>query len=365
MPKTHITLVGGQTFPVYAGIIDSNPDKVIFICSEQSKEETERIKNELSIPSYMYVLNPVNLIKINKKVDAILSTLQEEELTINITGGTKVWSIIFYNILHKHPKCTVLYIDQNNRVWNFKDNSMHWVEFNMDTQFRLQGNPLKEYKEFSDFTKEDDLAVKDIETLRIYNINDFNYLTNQFEKFSHLTSVQCPKSQSYLYYDAATKTFNIALEKRYKGLMEKELKSPNIRSLLLNTGWFEYKMAAILSQWEKSVDLRMNCLFPAINNASKNEVDIIVNTGLKVLFVECKTQLYKITDIDKFNSVVRNYGGMGSKALFITHEQMSATAIEKCKEYNILHFSIKNHLETVNEDLFNLLDKELFNINTK
>jgi len=42
MAKVNISLVGGQTYPVYLGIAESKPDKVILIHSEKSKGEVER-----------------------------------------------------------------------------------------------------------------------------------------------------------------------------------------------------------------------------------------------------------------------------------------------------------------------------------
>ena len=39
----------------------------------------------------------------------------------------------------------------------------------------------------------------------------------------------------------------------------------------------------------------------------------------KVHFVECKTHINNPTDIDKFKSAVNNYGGSGSKSLFVTY----------------------------------------------
>ena len=74
----------------------------------------------------------------------------------------------------------------------------------------------------------------------------------------------------------------------------------------------------MLSSWEYAKEIIMNANFPYKNNNPKNEIDIIVNTGNRLLFVECKTQINDITDIDKFRTAVKNYGGMGCKALFIT-----------------------------------------------
>lgn len=84
--------------------------------------------------------------------------------------------------------------------------------------------------------------------------------------------------------------------------------------------------------------------------------------------MECKTQIAKTTDIDKFRSVVKTYGGTGSKGLFVTKEKLSDVARAKCIENAILSFSFKD-AENWNlqpeKALALLLDNELFNINAK
>lgn len=72
----------------------------------------------------------------------------------------------------------------------------------------------------------------------------------------------------------------------------------------------------------------MNVEFPYKNNLPKNEIDIIVNTGDKLLFVECKTRICDNTNIDKFSAAVKNYGGMASKALFVSNMPMDDKPIE-------------------------------------
>ena len=76
-----------------------------------------------------------------------------------------------------------------------------------------------------------------------------------------------------------------------------------------------------------------------------------MNTGSKLIFVECKTQVYNSTDVDKFNSAVRNYGGLGSRPLFVTLNPMSSDAKEKCMDHGIttFHFNNSNNPMSQNE----------------
>ena len=111
----------------------------------------------------------------------------------------------------------------------------------------------------------------------------------------------------------------------------------------------------------------MNCHFPFVEGIDKNEVDIIINTGTKILFVECKTQIHDTTAIEKFRSVIKGYGGTASKGLFVTDAKMTDIAKAKCKEHGILTFSLQDEHEgmTNEEAIAALLDEELYNINAK
>ena len=161
---------------------------------------------------------------------------------------------------------------------------------------------------------------------------------------------------------------DIYLQKKNGTSKSERIASLHAISLVFNSGWFEYKVAKMLSTWDKAKEICMNCHFPFRANVDKNETDIIVNTGTKLLFVECKTQITHTTDIDKFRSVVKGYGGTGSKGLFVTLAKMSDIARKKCEENNILSFSMEDaarwHIAP-EKALSMLLDNELFNINTK
>lgn len=365
MAKIHITLVGEQTTPVYQGIIYANPDKVVYIYSDKSRENAELIKSEVKIDAEMRKIDPVDLNEIEKKVCLCFERYKNDEVSLNISSGTKPWAYYFTNIFSAHPNAMVLYIDQNGNLWNFVDKTSVAVPFDMDAQFRLRGNSLEDYNRFKDYTNEDVGAVSQIESLRTFNTNDFNFITDFFENHPEKTIVSNEKTGSSLTWYKETKSFDFFLRKNNGESQKYSLKSPHIRSLLLNAGWFEFKVSLLLSKWDKCKTLRMNCKFPSRDKTLKNEIDIIVDTGNKLLFVECKTQISKITDIDKFNSAVKNYGGMGSKALFVTDARMTETAKEKCKEYDIMTFSLQdNHLGLPVENALQLLlDSELFNIN--
>ena len=98
-----------------------------------------------------------------------------------------------------------------------------------------------------------------------------------------------------------------------------------------------------------------------------NEIDIIVNAGEKLLFVECKTQIHDGTDIDKFGNAVKSYGGLASKRIFITDTNMKPIAQEKCSQAKIPYYSMSEmrNDESRKKLFYKFLTRELKTINEK
>lgn len=366
MDRIHITLVGGQPIPVYLGIKSSKPDRVIYICSRQSKDEAIRIAREFDSTPDFEIFNPVDLAGIRSRVLGLLQELEGHRISINISSGTKPWAYYFSQIFSSRENTEIFYVDQNNFVKNLKDFSQQNTDIGMDVRFRLHNNTLKRYKRLQDYDEADFKAIERIKELREFNFNEFNNLANEFSKYPNETSFES-KNGSKLIWNSDERHITIRMNNKKGAVIHEVFDSPNARNLFLNTGWFELEVARLLSRWDKVKEVRINCVFPTQKNSPKNEIDIIIDTGSKLLFVECKTQIRKETDIDKFASAVKVYGGMGSKALFVTDEEIKENATEKCRDNKVLTFSLKpcGGSQNCEKQLFQLLDNELYNINTK
>lgn len=385
MSKIHIALVGGQPAPVYNGIKATNPDKVVFVHSTDSLKALNALVKEIDVPYEAVQLSPTEAVEIQRVVEKMATQYAEDEVTVNISSGPKSWSHLFGSMFQSKENATVVYMDQNNVLWNYRTmQGLQDFEFDMHTHFRLYGNSIENnYKKFSDYTDADVEALKKIEEIRAFDVQIFNALLSvldkqrqhtlkngKYGKFEHIQS-GVKVSDSYVEWEKTTEEqdgfVRVFLQKKNGKSKEVKFESPNAVDLAFNSGWFEFKVAKMLSAWNKCKEICLNCKFPFREKVDKNETDIVINTGSKVLFVECKTQINNITDIDKFRSVITNYGGMGSKGLFVTDAKMTEVAKAKCEEHGILSFSLQDsHLGLTEEkSLQLLLESELFNINTK
>lgn len=379
MSKIHITLVGGQPAPVYNGIKATNPDKVVFVHSTDSLKALNTLVKEIDVPYEAVQLSPTEAVEIQRIVEKMAAQYAEDEVTVNISSGPKSWSHLFGSMFQSKENTTVVYMDQNNVLWNYRTmQGLQDFEFDMHTHFRLYGNSIENnYKKFSDYTEADVEAMKKIEEIRNFDFQIFNALLTVLDKQNQHTLRNGKHgkfehgSGSYVEWEKTTEQqvgfVRVFIVKKNGRSKEVKFESPNAVDLAFNSGWFEFKVAKMLSAWDKCKEICLNCKFPFKERVDKNETDIIVNTGSKILFVECKTQINNTTDIDKFRSVIKNYGGMGSKGLFVTDAKMTEVAKAKCEEHGILSFSLKDeHLGLSDEKALQvLLESELYNINTK
>lgn len=374
MSRVHITLVGGQSMPVYLGIKYCNPEKVVFIYSKESERQKQTIKAELDkniVVLKSEPLDPVQMDEIAAVALAYKEKFANDDISLNISGGTKAWSYFFAKEFENVSNAKIIYIDQNNEVYNLKEKTHEKIQFDFMTQFKLNKNPLQHFTKFSDYTPEDIEAIEKIENIRESNIKAFTELTNldwgQEGQLNNHAHGEFKVNDSSIKWDKKGKCI-ISIKNNDETILN-EVSSPNITKIIFNAAWFELKVAHIISQWPKAKQIFMNCKFLADANGSKaaekfpkNEIDIIVDTGDKALFVECKTNIKNTTDIDKFNTAVRNYGGSGSKALFVCLNSFTENARHKildCGNMWAWSFAESNDINS----FYEMLDRRIENIN--
>ena len=371
----NISLVGGQTMPVHVGIATCKPDKIILVHSSSSKEEARKIADLCGIPSHRVEFPLNDYSQVLSKAQSLLDEQVGQQVYVNISSGTKHWAIAFAMLSVERDNVNIFYIDQNNYMHDLTLNKSSKLELHLDIDTILRYNNQKgyTYSSLSNYTKKDFEVMLEVKKLRHFHYKEFGMLTlaardrdwgKELETSLHPYKRLNPPLYGEVEYDkpSSVVTFSFIDEKRNR--YDAQLSSPHVGDIVFNAGWFEYEMAKMLSEWIHAKEVWMNVKFPYIDGNTKNEIDIIVNMGNKLLFVECKTNIYDNTDIDKFRTAVKTYGGMGSKALFIT-ERIREITKEKCKDCGIMSFQLsgKKSRRERKEKLFSLLENELNIIN--
>lgn len=387
--KINISLVGGQPLPVYIPIINERPDVVYLLHSGQTKRQAGYIKRLLAtkMPTTAVVMVPLdtNLDTAARQLRASAGVWCKGDCTatVNVSGGTKGWSIICSNVFGGIDNATVIYIDQNNVVWDIKSSTHSMAdasELSLDDYASLFGLECKKTDFSATYTDADRQAAQQLNELHSKNAKALGEMAGYLSDHTNETSTS--HNSCSLAWDKAERCFTGFITD-YKGLNPQEftIGSPNCRRLMLNTGWFEFLVADLLSSWPQARNVWTNVhfynpkgSFPNDINSTKNknnaesdlnEVDIIVETTKgKLLYVECKTQVHNTTDIDKFNTVVKKTGGLGSKLIFVTKKPIDGVALKNIENQGIRRFVYRD-IESNKSKFFDELYKYLDSINEK
>ena len=375
--KVHITLVGKQTLPVFIAALHDAPDKVLLICSDETKESANAIKTKLKqireeMDVNTHFFDPVNVKEIRKEIRRLKEGLKPlDEVRVNLSGGTKSWSVVFYQMFCALANTTCFYLDQNGYMWDFKSGEAVETTTSNVSFTDLCALHDIEIESLTDISEYDDDDATCLDTIRkMYDKNSYglSMLTkkmaesgNNYEELEDGNSIERDYRNPNHY----------SIDLNYYG--QEDICCPHADQLLFNTGWFEYLVARLLSRWKQQCEIFLNVKFRLIETGVEiNEVDIVVRTKKKYLFVECKTAVYSPTDIDKFNDVAKNYGGIATKRIFIIYKKPDKRKIEnfqrfqtvasKCKKLK-MPFFIYREIENNTDAFFAQLDKYMAELN--
>ena len=371
MARIHIALVGGQTVPTYiiAKMVADTTDKFILVSSLESKKLGLNLQNvmekDFQRPIESINLPAFNIPQIKDSIMRLKEDTKNDVLTIDITSGSKPWSILFYNIFHDRPQTTIYFDDQNNNVWNLSNDSKSTAEgLGLEKIFELNGQRIIK-KDFKNISPLEVKEAKTIQKLRSKYSTQFARIEKQFRELPK-SEQQHPEGYSFenLGCKARLNEDEIICDFRHTHIT---LQSPNRCNMFFNAGWFEIEVAELLSKWSEARSVWINCILQGRDGgAPLNEYDIIVFNGIKYLFVECKTQVNTPTDVDKFNNV-KSYGGLQIKRIFITDAEMKPMAKVKCQNAGIQVFCMKDIRNNANAEkrFYDELNNIMNRIDTK
>lgn len=286
MAKVHITLVGSQPIPVYKGIVNDRPDKVVLVCSKGTEKVAKRVKDlaEKRVepsPAFVQVkVSPANPKKIRRDiVEKISAEVSDgDEVTANITGGTKLWSIFLYDFFKGSGQTLCYYIGQNDKVYSLYDNTDRGACTPLDIEetFQLHDIKIARSSLYDMYTEADFNALATIHEMRDYNSDQLSELIRLFSNKNnpHPNTAYSKKDEAYIEYkkNARKEERSITCQLTRKGDTNLwVIKSPNVLRLIKNNGWFELDVAQQLHQCWPEAQMLLNCGLKFKSDVTLNE----------------------------------------------------------------------------------------------
>jgi hypothetical protein len=337
--KHQIVLVGGQVLPLYLGIKEFSPDRIHFIVSKESKTRINLIKPLLHGKAFSeLVCSPYDFNSIRSLCVSVIDKLgEEDEVAFNLTGGNKVMLLAAHSVMHDLQK-VAFYINPDGSLLELPSYQRKSLTENISIQefMTLSGHSSFASKTIGDFVKEDFRVAEEIEIFSNNSRNKFRAIIQGIR--TQYKSRSLPDSGNITIANGTQLKWNrssITATQNARKLFE--LSSPHASNLLFNGGWWELLVAREISKWPYAKELMIQCelKFKTDETEPKNEIDVLINLGRKLIFVECKSGDVKQEDINKMRVIRETYGGAISRSILVCQYIPKGTIIEKCRELDI------------------------------
>lgn len=364
--KVHVTLLGKEVLPIYYPIKMFNPDIVYIIGTEQNKELAERLQNifikkqepelEKVRPQvkdcHIFYVDAFNVQSTREACEKIHEKYRQQKdvsFMYNLTGGTKIMALAAFGVGQKE-NAEIIYTDSKNLKYLYSDASDKPLNCALisDEIFALHGQIFSKRELFDlnvmKSTIEAALKVKDFRS-------DYFYIYSELRECllkEKETSGSFPneyRSNGYIFSCPPKKSRNLSLRKLTIGdggdNEYLNIQCQNPKELLLDGKWWEVLVAKSVFDLNPDYRIWQNVKFKPIKNNSsideKNEVDILVNIGNTLLFIECKSGKFDQNNIYKLRAVKDTYGGEKSKAVLVSSHPIDPKSDlwEKAKELRV------------------------------
>lgn len=338
--KHQITFVGGQLLPVLLGIKEFYPDKIHFIVSNESKSKIRLITPFLKGKSFTEnICDPFDFTSIKNVCEQILVKMgQNDDVQFNLTGGTKIMVLAAQSLIFE-KNISGFYVNQDDTFLEIPDYKIRKLtcEISVKDFFAISGHNLSSYKTIGDFSDEDFKVVDEIDQFLIINDKLAFQINSKIRKTYEKLSKIPLTGKLEINKLAIISWTGISIKVELDGQEILKIQSPNVRSLFFHAAWWELIVAREISHWSKAKELLIQCELPfkADKLTTKNEIDVLINLGGKLVFIECKSGLVKQEDINKMRVVRETYGGVISKSLLVCRFMPTQNILEKCKELSI------------------------------
>lgn len=357
--KHQVSFLGGQLLPIYIGIKEFMPDKIYCIASEESKAGIVIIKGLFkSLKFSEFICDPFDFYSVKKRLNEIICKVDaNDEILINLTGGTKIMLLAAQSVI-TDKQVRGFYIDQDYTLIEIPSYSKKLINSQLLIKdfFSLSGHKIFTAKALCDFTDSDFKVSNEIESFAASNKFFFKISEYIRKKFKVL-----PDKGDEAITDNLSIKWNNGLVEVQNNKSNISFKSNNVKDLFFNAGWWELIVASEVAKWGKVKEVIIHCELPfkSDDKTLKNEIDILLNTGNKLIFVECKSGNIKQEDINKMKVIKQTYGGIISKSLLVSRFIPSQSILEKCKELDIEVYYVYAFKRMINplRNIIKALDK--------
>ncbi|CAM1351069.1 MULTISPECIES: Card1-like endonuclease domain-containing protein [Tenacibaculum] len=359
-----ITLLGGQPLPVFWGIKEKSPNVVHILYTKETREAISPIQKQFNgIKFNPHQIDPYDFKGIKELVENIVFENEKDNFQLNLTSGTKVMALACQSVF-KSLELDVFYIDQKNRIFNLNEEEFTPLNstLKIKTSINLSGHQDFTSNKLADYSKEEkELAHK------VLQLTTNNSGIKALFKNVRNTDIKVDTCKNFNKYGVVWKNDKLKINLSNHTITAH---SKIAFKIVFGGLWWEILIAEVTKKWSKCKEQLMSVSIQTKKNQNltKNEIDIVLNTGQNMILIECKSGNVTQADINKIRTVKRLYGGISSKSILICRYTPRKDILEKCNDLGIDVFSYQTNskkgklislkkLDDINKKLDQLINK--------
>lgn len=379
--KTLINLIDEFNDHNIIASLTLNPEKIVFIYGDY-KDETNIFKN---IKNYLKDKLPdtevigVAIDKLNQeKICRELGAYKGSDTIVNISGGSKLMSLVAYKTSKKYSMESIFIDLDNEKILRLTNRQIVKLDANFiklevkDFIASTGGKIISDSTElYSDIKVQQyvDYIIKNYDTwndlkkiIRNSNIiihNKFMMDTANIN-LDNLGEYQKRKLKGFLNRLKELNLLHVSRVDRNKIIVK--FKSIEAKTILFKTGtWLEVLVYRILREIKEINDVESGVLFLWDDevNSVKNEVDVVAVSKSRLIYVSCKdTEKYDEDTLNELNVYAEKLGGEDAKKILVaTKESYKRSVVRRAEEMRIEIVIFNGNVDSLRKKLNKIIIK--------
>lgn len=360
MGKVHVALLGKEVLPVFYPIQEFKLKDICVIGTAENRKIYENLKSVCG-----YVGSKTQFFEVGaydmKEVVNVCEEIHEKypdgtDFIYNVTGGTKPMALAAFIVAKRHG-AEVIYTDSKSclNMDTFESKPISET-LGIRIIFLLQGQKLKNYHPWpQDGASDVEVSRRILDFIKknraLYNVLRKRYIARN-GLFNDFNEEGC----RYSFYDN-----ELTIEKVGRRLLS--IYSKDAKKLLFEGRWWERLVSDAMWKWSAGrCEIGTDVVFDSpAGGADKNEVDILINVGNTMVFVECKSGELSQNEIYKLAAVKSTYGSDKSKSVLVTFWPLREDLRQKAEESRIFVIEPEN----AGQDILSKIPKKMDEIASK
>ncbi len=337
MSHIHVCLVSEQPIPNLTTIFQFKPDLIILLETKEMKEKTRLLKDVIEHKGIKVKIETIEAYNIKNVIDVselILKSYKDCDITLNITGGTKIGTLGTFQAFYTAGK-KIIYVDtKNNRILKlFPEEQQQEVEITVKISIN---DYLKAYGFMVESYVKDDNYIfkrKNLTKFLAQNIDLVKQLNNNLHTSNERSNLPVTIS-----FSANRKFESLINELGNVRFDDKKLIINDYASLRYLKGiWLEeyvYMQTKALNPDEIKLNVTGRWITSS-KHKPRNEFDVLFSKGNRLFYISCKTSNpNRIPDAEKSTNEVEGVGrdylyeldSIGDTAFGLFGQRMIASA---------------------------------------